>query len=482
MFNMFKSTAALVLLLGAVSSLPAAPPASVIDQRFFIFGPPPGGGKGPDVEGRGRFGCDNPHPYCSKDNHPKEACTDWGEAWKGWMEENCPEKWGKCGGGGGGPPPGPPGRGRFGCDNPHPYCKKDNHPKEACTDWGEGWKGWMEENCPEKCGKCGGGGGGPPPPPGPSAPGRRSGRGTCEDKKAHCGGWEVYCVGGDYENWMKDNCPKTCGRCDGGTEPTEPPTTECYCGVAKRQSRIINGDTTDINEYPWQAGLVKTGRSWIFCGGSLINNKYVLTAAHCTAGFSAGDVQVLLGEHDKSTSTESKVVRKKLSAIIDHPDYNNRNFDHDYSILKLDSPVNWAENNHIRPVCLPDAGTKYKSGEPVVVTGWGATKSGGDVAGVLQEVTVKYIDNKECNDDYGRGKITPAMLCAAAPSKDACQGDSGGPLVQPRSNNNNYALAGVVSWGYGCADPKYPGVYARVTSVIPWINDNTGDARSCPAK
>merc|ERR1719290_359347 len=154
----------------------------------------------------GRFGCHNPHPYCKKDNHPKEACTDWGKDWKGWMEENCPEKCGKCGGGGGGPPP-PPGRGRdgaapplsslikqafyifppipkggggavavgrgeYGCGNPHPYCKKDNHPKEACTDWGEGWKGWMEENCPEKCGKCGGGGGGPPPPPGPSAPGK----------------------------------------------------------------------------------------------------------------------------------------------------------------------------------------------------------------------------------------------------------------------------------------------------------------------
>merc|ERR1719290_354786 len=59
---------------------------------------------------------------------------------------------------------------RFGCDNPHPYCKKDNHPKEACTDWGEAWKGWMEKNCPEKCGKCGGGGAGPPPPPGPPGP------------------------------------------------------------------------------------------------------------------------------------------------------------------------------------------------------------------------------------------------------------------------------------------------------------------------
>merc|ERR1719290_561758 len=146
----------------------AAPPlSSLIKQAFYIFPPIPKGEGGAVAVGRGEYGCGNPHPYCKKDNHPKEACTDWGKAWKGWMEDNCPEKCGKCGGGGG-----PPGRGRFGCDNPHPYCKKDNHPKEACTDWGEGWKGWMEKNCPKKCGKCGGGGGGPPPPPGPSAPGK----------------------------------------------------------------------------------------------------------------------------------------------------------------------------------------------------------------------------------------------------------------------------------------------------------------------
>merc|ERR1719402_767654 len=110
---MFKSTAgALVLLLVAVSAAPQPDgdppsPSSVIKQAFYIFPPPPKGG-GAVAGGRGRFGCDNPHPYCMKDNHPKEACTDWGEGWKGWMEENCPEKCGKCGGGGGGPPP-PPG-------------------------------------------------------------------------------------------------------------------------------------------------------------------------------------------------------------------------------------------------------------------------------------------------------------------------------------------------------------------------------------
>jgi len=92
---------------------------------------------------------------------------------------------------------------------------------------------------------------------------------------------------------------------------------------------------------------------------------------------------------------------------------------------------------------------------------------------------VNYVSNSVCNASYGR--ITDAMLCAAAPSKDSCQGDSGGPLVKARTGNNNYALAGVVSWGRGCAQPGFPGVYARVTSVLGWITNNTADATDCPA-
>jgi len=281
-------------------------------------------------------------------------------------------------------------------------------------------------------------------------------------------------------DWIKDILANDQGvRCQGGLQ--QPP--DCNCGMANRLTRIVNGVDTEVNEYPWQAGLVSTGGSWIFCGGSLINNKYVLTAAHCTAGQSAGRIQVLLGEHDKTTTTETETVRKSVSAIIDHPSYDRRTINYDYSLLKLSSPVDWSGNSHIRPVCLPDAGTTFDSGDPLVVTGWGATSSGGSTADVLQEAVVNYVDNTECENRYGRGKISSAMMCAATPSKDSCQGDSGGPLVHARSNNNNnYALAGVVSWGYGCADPNYPGVYARVTSVLPWINDNTADAQSCPEK
>jgi len=248
-----------------------------------------------------------------------------------------------------------------------------------------------------------------------------------------------------------------------------------------RTTRIINGVDTEVNEYPWQVALVSPGSSFIFCGGSLINDKYVLTAAHCTAGKSASSLNVLLGEHDKTTTTETTTVRMTLSAIINHPSYNiPSRTNYDFSLLRLSTTINWSSNSHIRPVCLPGVGTTYSAGDPLVVTGWGTTAAG-SLASVLQEVVVNYVTNTACEASYGTGRITSAMMCAAAPSKDSCQGDSGGPLVEARTNNNNYALAGVVSWGIGCANPSYPGVYARVTEVLDWINQNTGDGQSCPA-
>merc|ERR550519_2957551 len=186
---MLKSTVgALVFLLAAVSAAPhqdgdLPPPRSVIKQAFYIFGPPPGWGEGPDVEGRGRFGCDNPHPYCKKDNHPKEACTDWGEGWKGWMEENCPEKCGKCGGGGGGgppPPPGPsaPGKGAF-APPPGPGPKPPG-----------------------------------PKPPGPKPPGPKpdASCGDLKDEEGYPCAKYVHFCGLDSSNGkgMAKACPKTC--------------------------------------------------------------------------------------------------------------------------------------------------------------------------------------------------------------------------------------------------------------------------------
>lgn len=117
---------------------------------------------------------------------------------------------------------------------------------------------------------------------------------------------------------------------------------------------------------------------------------------------------------------------------------------------------------------LPDA--KVRKGLIATVTGWGTKTENGGVASVLNVVNVPILDHNSCENAYGKGKITSRMLCAGFTSggKDACQGDSGGPLALGN------VLVGIVSWGYGCARPDYPGVYTNVASVRGYIREITG--------
>merc|ERR1719438_289101 len=135
---------------------------------------------------------------------------------------------------------------------------------------------------------------------------------------------------------------------------TEAPTTttesssSCSCGQVNRGTRIVGGQETEVNEYPWQVGLVSSSGRSPWCGGSLISNQHVLTAAHCTAGSSASSIKVLLGEHYTNDGQYNRVA---LSAITDHPGYNSNNMDNDFSILTLAEPVTLSGS--IRPACHP---------------------------------------------------------------------------------------------------------------------------------
>merc|ERR1712142_1350900 len=238
--------------------------------------------------------------------------------------------------------------------------------------------------------------------------------------------------------------------------PTVPPTTggsgsnDCKCGLASRQTRIVGGTVTEVNEYPWQVGLVGSGGSRPFCGGSVIGDRWVLTAAHCTGSSS---IQVLLGEHDTSSSNDN-VVRKNVVRVIDHPSYDRSTLDYDFSLLQLDSAIDFASNEHIRPVCLPSDDSNTYAGQQATVTGWGTTSSGGSTSSTLREVVVQVLSNTECtNKGYTTSDITANMICAGveAGGKDSCQGDSGGPLVSSGSGDGttagqNYEQIGVVSW------------------------------------
>ena len=255
---------------------------------------------------------------------------------------------------------------------------------------------------------------------------------------------------------------------------TQAPGDQC-CGVANRVTRIVGGQETEVNEYPWQVGLANTGSNWPWCGGTVINKQWVMTAAHCTSGKSPSSIQVLLRKHN--LHSDSNQIRADVVQIVNHPSYNSgTQLSHDFSLLKLSSPLDFTDNR-VAPACLPSGGDFVDV--PAIVSGWGTTSSGGSQPNALRDVTVETMSNAECKGDYGQSKIDASMICADvdAGGKDSCQGDSGGPLVT--DVGGRYNLIGVVSWGYGCAVQGRPGVYSRITYVSDWIAQTTAGASLC---
>ena len=154
-----------------------------------------------------------------------------------------------------------------------------------------------------------------------------------------------------------------------------------------------------MNEYPWQVGLVSRGSSKPWCGGSIISNRHILTAAHCTEGESTYSMRVLLGEHDTS---DSRADIRTISAITDHPRYDEEKlWAYDFSILTLRLPIIFSRT--MAPVCLPSYDWKLFTGEKATVTGWGTTSSGGYASSKLMEVVVTVKSNTQCNNAYGGG-------------------------------------------------------------------------------
>jgi secreted trypsin-like serine protease len=262
----------------------------------------------------------------------------------------------------------------------------------------------------------------------------------------------------------------------------------CKCGLTSTRSRIINGKVTKRNQYPWQVGLKLRGKR-IFCGGSIISSRTIITAAHCLESdsypVSISLLYVVVGEYDitkKDGEKEYKVYSKTV-----HPYYNKRNYDYDYAILTLTNDITWA--HHINPVCLPNSqqySAKYDNLK-AVVTGWGTMiphSYAVKYPDKLMEANVKTKSNAWCSKmfKYERRDITPRMLCALGHNKDSCRGDSGGPLVIKigRKYEKFFILAGIVSWGMEiCNSPGIPGVYSRVTSQLAWIKRNTKGSK-CP--
>jgi len=280
---------------------------------------------------------------------------------------------------------------------------------------------------------------------------------------------------------------------------------DCYCGLAQRGKRIIGGEETEVNEYPWQV-LIYTPRGRVrrgvcfpnrpMCGGSVIGDRWVLTAAHCLdCGVTPAEVEVYLGEHNRKENTEADEIQVNVADFTRHKEYDAGKREYDIALLKLTDRIDFGSHPHIRPICLPHRySTKDYNDYMAIVTGWGNTINGVySVSDYLREVDVKVLTNSECSTAYASlgYRITQQRICAAEANnlggKDACQGDSGGPLITKETwasgtlRFQNYEIIGVVSTGEECALKEYPGIYTRVTAVMDWIIDETaGSWTTCP--
>ncbi|XP_059881586.1 transmembrane protease serine 6 isoform X1 [Delphinus delphis] len=284
-------------------------------------------------------------------------------------------------------------------------------------------------------------------------------------------------------------------RCDGHPDCKDGSDEQhCDCGLQGPSGRIVGGVESSEGEWPWQASLQVRGRH--ICGGALIADRWVITAAHCFQEDSMASPAlwtVFLGKVWQSARWPGEV-SFKVSRLLLHPYHEEDSHDYDVALLQLDHPV--VRSASVHPVCLPARSHFFEPGLHCWITGWGALREGGPTSNGLQKVDVQLIPQDLCSEAY-RYQVTPRMLCAGyrRGKKDACQvtpagwarsgregaahvtrgllqphgkGDSGGPLVC-KEPSGRWFLAGLVSWGLGCGRPNYFGVYTRITGVIGWI-------------
>lgn len=243
------------------------------------------------------------------------------------------------------------------------------------------------------------------------------------------------------------------------------------CGLATKQfPKITGGRPADPGEWPWMAALLTRGPDKAFCGGVLITDRHVLTAAHCTKKYKRDELYVRLGEYDFKRYEETRARDFQVIEIREHEDYDRTTYENDISILKIGRPTLFT--SYIWPICMPPLGETWQ-GYNGVITGWGSQFFGGPHSHTLMEVTVPIWPQKECENAFIH-RIAPTVLCAGSyeGGRDSCQGDSGSPLMV-QLPNNRWVVTGIVSWGVRCGEPKYPGVYTRVGSFVDWIIENS---------
>ncbi|XP_004522954.1 trypsin 3A1 [Ceratitis capitata] len=229
--------------------------------------------------------------------------------------------------------------------------------------------------------------------------------------------------------------------------------------------RIVGGLPTSILNFPYQVSVQYKGQH--ICGGAIIRPNIIITAAHCVEStMTASSFKVRAGSSQHAYGGQLLAVQR----IHRHAGYSSATYNHDVALLELSQELQYTQA--VQPVVLAAANVELAVKAKLFVSGWGLTSETGYVSAMLNYVDVNLIRQETCVQNYKYVvPITTEMFCAGYRNggKDSCQGDSGGPLVA--YYRGVATLYGIVSWGIGCAQKDYPGVYAKVSALRPWIDE-----------
>ncbi|KAK3690830.1 hypothetical protein RRG08_021530 [Elysia crispata] len=341
---------------------------------------------------------------------------------------------------------------------------------------------------------------------------------------------DIRCIGNeisldecDYTLGTKDHDCKNGGFagviCIKNVEPTETPEKTIHpitaygsCGqrphdtsnllARKRRSpisantgklRVVGGDLAPHGKYPWQVGIriVKNlfpNNTYFHshhCGGTIISEHWVLSAAHCFINKRRRNIRMMVGDHNNTNQPDRGEQEFQVEEMILHENYSKADYDYDIALLKV-KKINGKGivfNNFVQPACLPTPTTPYLEGTMCDISGWGETELGGNrhYPDILKAISVPLLGLESCLRLYNqtRGRLfSQRMMCAGylTGGMDTCQGDSGGPLVC--NIEGVYTLVGITSWGLGCGEPNAPGVYSLVQRYLTWIYEKLGEHSS----
>ncbi|KAK4020476.1 hypothetical protein OUZ56_002450 [Daphnia magna] len=242
--------------------------------------------------------------------------------------------------------------------------------------------------------------------------------------------------------------------------------------------KIVGGTQVAPNSLPFQVslqrrGLLANSAYSHICGGSILDASTILNAAHCVDGANVARLRVVAGEHSLSQVSGDEQI-SDVSSFTMNANYSSATYENDISLIFLTTPFDLSVAT-AKPVNLPAPVAEFDppAGTIITVSGWGTTSEGGSISDVLLSVDIPVISDADCSAAYG-GSVTSSMMCAGGPNGgiDSCQGDSGGPLFT--GTGAEAVQHGIVSWGQGCAQAAYPGVYTQVSYFLDWIAANRG--------